>query len=125
MFIFLAAPYSSTTPGLQEAREATITEVTARLMRRGQVVYSPITYGYAIAHRHELPHDAEFWITLNNAMLSSATALYVLTLHGWEQSWGVNHEMKFARDRSIPIYLIDPNTLTPVLQKVSVDVKTA
>lgn len=111
MYIFLATPYSHPDFKITQDREYLVTEVAARLMNRDQIVYSPITYGYAIAHRFELPHDMAFWITLNDAMLERAATLYILDIPGWQTSLGVKHEYHFALARNIPTYLIHPETL--------------
>jgi len=110
-YIFLATPYSHHDPKIEQDREYLVTEVAAKLMLRGQIVYSPITYGYAIAYRFDLPHDYEFWLTLNDAFLERASAVYILDTSNWQTSAGVRHEHMVATNHNIPTFLTHPDTL--------------
>lgn len=110
-YIFLATPYEHEDYRVMQDRDYLTTEITAKLMNRDQIVYSPITYGHAIASRFDLPTDYAFWLTLNDGFLERASALYIVDTPGWQASLGVKHEFDLALARNIPTYLIHPDTL--------------
>lgn len=110
-YIFLATPYTDSDRRVLEDREYLASEVAAKLLNRDQCVYSPITYGYALAQRFDLPHDYNFWLIFNDALLERASALYIIDTPGWQTSLGVRHEFDFAHQRKLPTYTIHPDTL--------------
>ena len=40
--------------------------------------------------------------------LKASQGLILLTMEGWEQSWGLNQELIFCQENQIPVYLMDP-----------------
>jgi hypothetical protein len=103
MISYLAGPYSSTQIHIRDRRYHQLSFVAAQLIKRGELVYSPVTACHNIAMDYELPTDAEFWLRQNLAFLSRCDRMYVLCLEGWEQSIGVKREIEFATERNIPI----------------------
>jgi len=103
---YLAAPYSSVHIHIRDRRYTQIAFVAAQLIRRGEIIYSPITACHHIACDFELPTDANFWLRQNLTMLAKCDRLYVLQLEGWEQSEGLRREIEFATERNIPIEYI-------------------
>ena len=91
--IYLASPYSHPDPAVMQRRFEDVRAVTAALLRRGEIVYSPIVHGHAIATAHELPTDHDFWLRHCFAMLERADNLHVLMLDGWKESKGVQAEI--------------------------------
>lgn len=91
--IYLASPYTHPDPAVMQRRFEDARAATAALLSRGEIVYSPIVHGHAIAIAHDLPKDWGFWQRHCFAMLERADNLYVLMLDGWEQSRGVRAEL--------------------------------
>lgn len=111
-FTYLAAPYSHPIPAVRELRYAQTNAFAARLMMQGEAVFSPISQSHEIARymgeRYVLDHD--FWMKMDLPVLAKARRLFVLALEGWEESRGVEAEMRFAGMAGIPITLVDPGT---------------
>ena len=89
-----------------EARFKAAEEYTVRLMKQGEVVYSPIVHSHQMALNHDLPKGYEFWKEQCQAMVYKADALHVMMLDGWQQSVGVNDEISLARELKIPVLYI-------------------
>ncbi len=82
-------------------------KATARLLKEGMIVYSPIVHCHNMAIMYDLPGNFEFWQWYNEGMIRAAEELYVLRLEGWDRSAGVSHEIKFARSLDYAITFID------------------
>ena len=106
MISYLAAPYSSIHIHIRDRRYNQISFVASELMKRGEIIYSPITACHHIAADYSLPFDADYWLRTNLEFLTHCGKLYVLQLDGWEQSIGVKREIEFATERNIPIEYI-------------------
>lgn len=108
--IYLACPYTHENPAIRESRFEAVTFMAGSLMQTGALVYSPITMGHSICKRCELPQDFAYWEASCISYLTSwATALYVLTLPGWQESRGVLAEIKAACATGLPIiYIKEP-----------------
>lgn len=94
--IYIASPYSHPDPAVRDARHLAVMSFTAKIMRQGQVPFSPIVHCHDIAIRFGLPGDFSFWQRYNFEMLRLATTLYILCLPGWEESIGVRAEFQYA-----------------------------
>lgn len=101
--IYLASPYTHDDPNVREVRYLKAVAETVRLASLRHVVYSPVVHWHEVAKRHFLPHDASFWEYQNRSMLRLATALYILTLDGWQESVGVTQEIFWAKELNIHI----------------------
>jgi len=106
MIKYLAAPYSHPDPRVREHRHDQATFVCAELIRRGEIIFSPITHCHFMAKGHRLPNDADYWLRYCLVFLRKSSKLYVLQLPGWKESKGVQAEIKFATSRNIPIEYI-------------------
>ena len=101
--IYLACPYTSDQPLVEEGRYHLVTKVAAALIvKTGCEVFSPVTHSHLInklANRYALeeglswtPSDYDFWMRFDYHMLDIADWLYILTLKGWKDSKGVQLE---------------------------------
>lgn len=105
--IYLASPYSSPDPDLQEARYEIARRIVAGLLHQGKFVFSPIVYGHEMAKEHNLPTDAEWWKAFNEDFMRQCTHIYVLRIPKWNTSLGVQHEMDYADRIGIPVAFIN------------------
>ena len=110
--IYLASPYSDPDPGVRQHRFQEVCRHAARMMREGEMVYSPIAHSHCIA-RFGLPVDWGFWEAHSRAMLSRCDAVAVLHLDGWDRSVGVRREIEIATTMGIPVRHIVPRENTP------------
>lgn len=106
--IYLASPYTHKDPSVMEARFNKVTAVSAQLINRGLVIYSPIMHFHPIAVRHELPRDFAFWKEVNLQILKRCDSLWILDLIGLYESRGVTEERIFAQQQGIPVTTINP-----------------
>ena len=112
--IYLATPYSyrSKIPFLGKLvmawRNRVVTKTAARIMKRGENVFSPITHSHYIATIGNLPPLAhEFWLRLDKWYVDRADLIYVLNQKGWEDSIGVQREIGWGIEQEKQVYLID------------------
>jgi hypothetical protein len=107
--IYLACPYTHEDPNVVEQRFQDVNKAAAALIRKGEIVYSPISQNHPIA-KYGLPVEWEFWERYDTEFLRLASAMYVLTSEGWDKSIGVTAEIKIAEKLFIPVIYIDPET---------------
>lgn len=100
--IYLASPYTSDDTDEQRLRYYHACRAAAKLMEQGHVVFSPIAHSHGIA-RFVKEHDHDFWMNQDLTFLILAEKLVVLTLPGWEESKGVQEEIKLAKEWGLPI----------------------
>jgi len=93
--IYLASPYSHPDPRMREERFRVACQAAAKLMRNGEVVFSPIAHGHCIA-QHGLPTDWRFWERHDREQLMRCDEVVVLTMDGWRESEGVQAEIRIA-----------------------------
>lgn len=108
---YLATPYTKYHLGI-EAAFVHACEIAARLLKQGVRVYSPIAHTHPLAIYGNLdPLDHSIWLPFDEAMMDAADCLIVARMKGWDQSYGVKHEIEFFARESKPIIHIDPVTL--------------
>lgn len=107
--IYLASPYSSPLPTVQEDRYKLAVAFTLECLREGVNVFSPIAYFHSFAQVGGLPTDAGYWHNTNMSYLRKADAVFCLRLAGWEQSKGVTVELNTARILNIPVVHYGPD----------------
>lgn len=111
---YLATPYTKYHLGL-DAAFVHAAEITAKLIRKGVRVYSPIAHTHPAAiHGGIDPLDHAIWLPFDEAMMDAADCLIVARMKGWDESFGVKHEIEFFRRDRKPVVHIDPVTLSIV-----------
>lgn len=95
--IYLAQPYSDPSLEVMNDRFEAALAAVAHLVRKHQVVYSPVVHFHSVAAYHDLPRSFEFWETINRHMMRRADEFYVLRLPGWQQSIGLTAELAYAK----------------------------
>jgi hypothetical protein len=112
--IYLASIYSlpdenGDAPSLKEMkyRVKRVTEKAAEIVQQGYNVFSPLTHYDPIADyipKERMNH--ELWLGLDFDMLKRCDELWVYCLHGWERSYGIAQEIKYARKLNMEIKYI-------------------
>jgi len=89
-------------------------------MRAGHVVFSPIAHSHPIA-RFGLPTDWAYWERQDREHLARCDEVVVLLLDGWQESRGVQAEIRLAETLGKPVrYLIpDGGDVPPTLARVA------
>lgn len=116
--IYLASPYSHHSPAMRRWRYVQVCKVTARLMREGYLIYSPIVNSHPLT-LYGLPTDWEYWRAMDEAMLRRCDALVVLKLPDWEQSQGVAAEIALARELGLRIDFVARSDPEPKWEEVN------
>jgi len=109
--IYLAVPYTHADPMVRAHRASIVSVAAAKLMKAGHNVFSPISMGVKIAEAGDVPTTWEYWERFNRRMMRCCTMLYVVTVHGWKESKGVQAEIKYAHELGLPMRLLYPEEL--------------
>jgi hypothetical protein len=107
MIAYLASPYLSADPAVREERFRAACRAAAVLFRAGHFLISPIAHSHVLVE-HGLPGDWTFWQRFDRALLARCDALFVLMLDGWEESVGVQAEIRIARELGKPVRYLAP-----------------
>lgn len=109
--LYIASPYSKYPGGIQKAFED-VCRLTARLVRNGVRVYSPIAHTHPIAiHGGLNPFDHSLWLPFDESLMRVSQALLVAKMEGWQESDGVNEEIKIFERDGKQIHYLEPNSL--------------
>jgi hypothetical protein len=105
--IYLASPFTHKTERwVERQRYEDVLAAYTNLIEMGFVVHSPIVSTYR-SHRMMDAKYLSFWMRLDTPILIASKQLWVLTLHGWEQSVGVAREIEIAEEHKIPVKLLE------------------
>ncbi|MFA4900893.1 MAG: DUF1937 family protein [Brevundimonas sp.] len=99
MRIYLACPYSNADPAIEAARFDAANLAAGRLMKHGDLVFSPISHSHPIHLAHELPGDFAFWQAFDEWQIGACEAVVVLMIDGWRESKGIKAEVALARSQ--------------------------
>jgi hypothetical protein len=105
--IYLAGPYSHRLARIRHRRYLQLTETSARLLQNGVINFSPITH----SHNQQEFLDTfstgfDDWRANDLSFVSRCEEVWVLMLPGYEESYGVKEELKFAKTNGLPIQYI-------------------
>lgn len=104
--IYLASPYTPPDPEIREARFHAVCRQTAEMLRSGIQVFSPIAYTHALA-KHGLPVEWAFWEEFDRAFLARCWEVWGLKLDGWQESVGVQAEIKLAQELGKAVVFVE------------------
>ena len=105
--IYLASPYSHADPEVMEDRFRRVCAVASRLMLQGLHIFSPIAHCHPIAVTGGLPKGWEFWGSYDKDIISKCDRFLVLRLPGWEESKGVQAEIKIWEEMGGTVEYVD------------------
>jgi len=103
---YLACPYSDPDSRVRERRFRVANAAAGWLMRKGMLVFSPISHSHPIAVTCDLPLDFNYWERFDRAYLECSHELYVLAIDGWRESKGVAAELAIAGGMELPIRVV-------------------
>ena len=101
--VYLATPYSHNDPEIMEQRVYEVNRLAGKLLRKGILIFSPISHMHAIAKDFDLNLGWDFWRDYDLTMLHICSKLIVYMQDGWIDSVGVIAEIRFAESIGIPI----------------------
>jgi nucleoside 2-deoxyribosyltransferase len=105
--IYLASPYSHPDAIVRERRFRAACSAAARLIRSGEIVFSPVAHCHAIA-LCGVPTDWRFWERHDRRFLEFCDEVVVLMLDGWRESVGVQAEIEIAEELGKPVRYLEP-----------------
>lgn len=118
-YIYLASPYTALRADetyddiLMQERYTAVTECFQKLVGAGLIIYCPITMTHHIDCLHRNLHGnrmpPSFWYEFDKPFLQAASQLFVLKLPGWEDSKGLQEEIKTAKGRNLSITYLEFN----------------
>ena len=96
--IYLAGPYTASSPEEINANVTAAINVQGELMRHGYAVFSPhANYGHG-------PAGVTYQSVMDMCFAHLSTANLIVMMPGWERSSGSCREIGFAIARNIPVY---------------------
>ena len=116
--IYLASPYSNDDWLVRKQRFVMACRVAAALMQKGHKIFSAIAHSHPIA-KQGLPTDWTFWEKYDREMIGFCDELWVLMTYGWEESKGVQAEIKIARELGMPIKFLNPKNILTTATKTT------
>jgi hypothetical protein len=111
--VYLASPYSNPSPSIQDHREQQITRIGALLtLKHKTPMFMPITQSAAMKRFvPQLGTTFEYWKGIDLPAIDGCAEVWVVKMPGWNESIGVMHEIRYAKENQIPVKYIDPKTL--------------
>lgn len=104
--IYLASAYSHADPVIVKTRFLLVEQCTAALITEGHFVWSPIVHCHELAKKYNLPTDAAFWKAYNFDFIRRCDKMLVLNIEGWQESKGVQMELKLAAECLIDVFFV-------------------
>jgi hypothetical protein len=107
--IYLATAYSDRRPHVRQQRFFEVNLMTAVLIQRGHVVFSPISHSHTIAQFLEDQNtNWDFWKKQDLPMLEACSKLVIYAPDSaWEHSTGVQAELEHAELKGIPHVIVN------------------
>ncbi len=109
-FTYLASPYSHPDPKVRIDRFEKACKAAGKLMKYGDVVFSPIAHSHSIEQYFDEIEPGPFWMRQDIPILRHADSLVVLKLKGWEQSKGIAQEIEVAKALGIPVDYLEEDS---------------
>ena len=110
-FWYLGSPYSRYLAGIDAAYEDVCHE-RGLLVQNGVACFSPVIHSHPVARYCDMdPYDYAIWMPSEAPIMDCAKGLIVLMLDGWENSDGLKQEMRFFREKKLPIVFMTPGTV--------------
>lgn len=109
MLVYLATPYSHQSDEIRKQRFEKVNKAAAKLMENGLHIYSPISHTHPIAEAGNLPKGWDFWEEYDRKLLAVCGKLIVYKQDGWQESIGVQNEIKIAQELKLEIEYLEDN----------------
>ena len=101
--LYLASPYSHPVALVRESRAKDAAVATSKLLAGGLHVFSPVVLTHPLAETRILPSDWDFWRGYDFEFLRWCAGMIVLTLEGWQESVGVQAEIRVMMTMKRPV----------------------
>lgn len=110
---YLASPYNHSDHAVRWRRSRAAAEAAGRFLAAGCHVFCPIAHNLALIEASGIERGWEAWRAFDLDMLARCDLLIVLMLDGWQESKGVQGEIKEAERLDIPMRYLAWEELPP------------
>jgi hypothetical protein len=110
--IYLACPYTDSDRLLRLWRFEMATAAAATLIKRGYIVFSPITMTHPIdvvLAGSDNTLGSDYWVKFDEAFMSMCSEMVILNIDGWDRSSGIKREIEFFRNAGKPVSFMAPS----------------
>jgi len=97
--IYLCSVYSHPDKRMMQARYEYVAKRTAGFMKDKHNIFSPINHCHPIAELYDMPRTWDFWKYQDLQYIDASEEVWVLKMHGWEESTGVQAEIAYATEQ--------------------------
>jgi len=104
--VYLASPYDHEDEAVRKERFEIASKAAAIMMKHGYIVHSPIAHNHPINKFISPPRGYEFWLEQDFAWLDACDEVWVLSLNGWKDSYGIKEEVYRALLKRIPVRIV-------------------
>jgi hypothetical protein len=111
--MYLGMPHRHMSHIIMGERWQYAVKVTAHLMQLGYLCYSPIAYTHTIhaslvSQGIAVANEFGFYAEIDYRILAAMGKLTVLTIPGWEASFGVAREIEYCNENGLEVEYLDP-----------------
>lgn len=109
-YLYLGSPYSKYPAqlGSMDGAFRDICKISGAFVQHGISAFSPIAHTHPIAMHGCLdPLDHKVWLQVDGPMMRCARGMVVATMEGWEDSFGLAHEIAHFETAGKPIIYLD------------------
>lgn len=108
--LYLASPYSHEASLIRRERFIAACEASTALIKQGWLIFSPIVHSVPLHIYTNFGFKWDDWKDYDLKFVSYCDSFAVLKLAGWEESIGVQAELKYAKDYRKRLFSVDPDT---------------
>lgn len=109
-YYYISNPYNGTDEQREE-RARIAAHVCGRLLKKGIHSWSPIVHNHAMMktfNQFTLEERRSVILDFDFSLLKASKGMIVLTIDGWDKSYGVKAEIELCQKLSIPVKYLDP-----------------
>jgi hypothetical protein len=112
-YYYISNPYNGTEEQ-KEQRAEVAARVSGMLLKKGIHAWSPIVHNHAMMKNHTftLEERRSLILDFDFSLLKASKGMIVLTIDGWDKSYGVRAEIELCQKLSIPVSYLDPAHLS-------------
>lgn len=111
---YLAAPYSSPDPQVVAQRMDLVNAAQANLVRAGHCVVTPLSCHHIAAYLEGYDLTWDQWKKYAQTLLERSTNFVIVDIPGWQDSVGVQAELRLARSLGLDCYIYHPRQLQQI-----------
>src|SRR5690349_11992722 len=115
LITYLACPYTHDDETVRFNRCCWADKTMAYLVWQGRTVFSPISMSHEANNILEgcgIIKGSDFWVDFDESFMAHCHDCVVLTIDGWDRSYGVKREIQFFQMLGRDVTYLDPQEVT-------------